>query len=373
MSQRPFTESLVFKALCITMLVGVVIFGLIFFKELLKPIAVAILLWYLMKAFNGLIEKIKIRKKPLNPWIRRAIALLAIIVLVQGSIKILVANVNQIIVNYPAYQVTFNSLIDRTGNLMGMENFSQSLERSISELNIEGFLKDLVKSTSAVVGNIMLVIVYAIFLILEENSFVKKLSLVFRTKRQAERISMLLTQVYYSTNKYMTVKAFVSALTAVLSYIIMLIAGVDFALLWALLIFGLNFIPYVGSLIATMLPALFSVLQFGSIWTGAWIFGTIMAVQLVIGNYVEPRVMGKSLNLSPLVVLITLSFWGSVWGLLGMLLSVPFTSIMLITFAQFPSTRGLAIMLTENGDIESLKIETDEKIEADEALEVESI
>jgi AI-2 transport protein TqsA len=348
------------------MLVALVIFGLIFFKELLKPIAVAILLWYLMKAFNGLIEKIKIRKKPLNHWIRRAIALLAMVVLVEGSIKILVANVNQIIINYPAYQVTLNSLIDRAGNMMGMENFSQNIESTISELNIEGFLKDLVKSTSAVVGNIMLVIVYAIFLILEENSFVKKLSLVFRTKRQAEKMSMLLTQVYYSTNKYMTIKAFVSVLTAVVSYIIMLIAGVDFALLWALLIFGLNFIPYVGSLIATLLPALFSILQFGSFWTGAWIFGGIMAVQLVIGNYVEPRVMGKSLNLSPLVVLITLSFWGSVWGLLGMLLSVPFTSIMLITFAQFPSTRGLAIMLTENGDIESLKIQ------ADEALEVEA-
>jgi AI-2 transport protein TqsA len=367
MPQRPFTESVVFKTLCIVMLVGFIIFGLIFFKELLKPIAVAILLWYLMKAFNGLIEKIKIRKKPLNHWIRRAIALLAIVVLVEGSIKILVANVNQIIVNYPAYQITLNSLVDGAGNMMGMENFSQSIESSIRELDIEGFLKDIVRSTSAVIGNIMLVVVYAIFLVLEENSFVKKLSLVFRTKRQAERISMLLTQVYYSTNKYMTVKAVVSVLTATLSYIILVIAGVDFALLWALLIFGLNFIPYVGSLIATMLPALFSILQFGSVWTGAWIFGSIMAVQLVIGNYVEPRVMGKSLNLSPLVVLITLSFWGSVWGLLGMLLSVPFTSIMLITFAQFPSTRGLAIMLTENGDIESLKIQADETLEVESA------
>src|SRR5436190_6016338 len=137
MSQRPFTESLVFKTLCITMLVGIIIFGLIFFKELLKPIAVAILLWYLMKAFNGLVEKIKIRKKPLNPWIRRAIALLAIVVLVEGSIKILVANVNQIIVNYPAYQVTLNGLVDSTGKLMGMENFSQNIESTISELNIE--------------------------------------------------------------------------------------------------------------------------------------------------------------------------------------------------------------------------------------------
>ncbi|MEJ0057940.1 MAG: AI-2E family transporter [Bacteroidota bacterium] len=174
-------------------------------------------------------------------------------------------------------------------------------------------------------------------------------------------MSYVLTQIYHSTNKYMTVKAFVSLLIAVLGYFVMIVVGVDFAFLWALLIFSLNFIPYVGSIISTLLPAIFSVLQLGSLWPFAWIFGGIMVIHIIIGNYVEPKVMGKSLNLSPLVVLVALSFWGAVWGLLGMLLSVPFTSIMLITFAQFPSTRGIAIMLTENGDIEGLQIRNEDK------------
>lgn len=183
--------------------------------------------------------------------------------------------------------------------------------------------------------------------------------MVFNSHGQVEKISYLLSQIYHSTNKYMMVKAFVSAATAILGYIVMVIVGVDFAFLWALLIFGLNFIPYVGSAISTLLPSTFSILQFGSIWPALWVLGSIAVIHTIIGNYVEPKVMGKSLNLSPLVVLIALSFWGSVWGLLGMLLSVPFTSIMLITFAQFPSTRGIAIMLTENGDIEGLLIKND--------------
>ena len=153
----------------------------------------------------------------------------------------------------------------------------------------------------------------------------------------------------------MAVKAFVSLLTGALSYVVLVIVGVDFAFLWALLIFALNFIPYVGSIIATILPAVFSILQFGTFWPFVWVFGIIMIIQTVVGNYIEPKVMGKSLNLSPLVVLIALSFWGYVWDLLGMLLSVPITSIMLITFAQFSSTRGIAILLTENGDIEDLQ------------------
>ncbi len=354
--EKRFTESILFKSLCILLFIGIVIFLLIFFKEILKPLAFGVLLWYFIKAFNGLIEKIKFRGKPLNPWVRRAIALLAIIGIIEGSIQVLVSNINQIIMNYAAYQVTLNSMITSLGHDIGMPNITENIQSKIGELNIQGFLKDMVTSTSSVVGNLFLVTIYTIFLLLEENSFVKKMSLVFNSPGQATRISYLLNQIYHSTNKYMKVKAFVSLLTAILGYFVMVIAGVDFAFLWALLIFILNFIPYVGSIISTLLPAVFSVLQSGSFWTFGYVFGSVMAIHLVIGNYVEPKVMGKSLNLSPLVVLVALSFWGSVWGLLGMLLSVPFTSIMLITFAQFPATRGLAIVLTENGDIEELQV-----------------
>ena len=162
-------------------------------------------------------------------------------------------------------------------------------------------------------------------------------------------------QIYHYTNKYVAVKAFVSILTAVLSYIVLIIVGVDFAFLWSLLIFALNFIPYIGSIIATLLPAAFSILQFGSLWPGFWVFVSIIVIQNIIGNYVEPKVMGKSLNISPLVVIITLAFWGYVWDLLGMLIAVPITSILLITLAQFPATHSIAILMTENGDIESLQ------------------
>ena len=357
--QSRFTESLLFKALCASLFVGIIVFILIFFKELLKPLALGILLWYVIKAFNGLLEKIKFRGKPLNPWIRRALALLIIFGVMEGSIRILVANVNEIIANYSVYLATMNSMIVSLGEMLHMPNISENIDSKISELNIEGFLKDFVSSTSSLVGNLFLVIIYTIFIILEEQSFVKKMSLVFNAPGQAEKMSYLFTQIYHSLNKYMLVKAYVSLAVAILGYVIMIIVGVDFAFLWALLIFALNFIPYVGSLISTSLPALFSILQFGSIFPFIWIFGGISLVHIIIGNYFEPKVMGKSLNLSPLVVLVALSFWGSVWGLLGMLLSVPFTSIMLITFAQFPATRGLAIMLTENGDIEQLLIKDD--------------
>ncbi|HWA36176.1 MAG TPA: AI-2E family transporter [Cyclobacteriaceae bacterium] len=359
MTEKRFTDTLFFKALCAALLTGMAIFLLIFFKDLLKPLALGVLVWYMIKAFNGLIEKIKFRGRPLNAWIRRAIALLTIIALIQGSVQLLVANINEIISNYATYQATLNSMITSIGETFGINNFSAQAQEWIGGLNIEGFLKEMLTSTSTLIGNIFLVVIYAIFMVLEENSFVQKMSMVFNSPGQAERMQYIMIQIYHSTNKYMMVKAFVSALTAILGYIVMIIVGVDFAFLWALLIFALNFIPYVGSVISTLLPAIFSILQFGHFLPFIWIFGSIMIIHTVIGNYVEPKVMGKSLNLSPLVVVVALSFWGSVWGLLGMLLSVLFTSIMLITFAQFPSTRPIAIMLTENGDIEGLQVKDD--------------
>ena len=189
MNEHRFTESLLFKALCISLFTAIIIFILIFFKELLKPIALGILLWYLIKAFNALIEKIKIRGKPLNPWIRRAIALLAIVGIVEGSIQILVANINQIIINYPTYLATLNSMIVSLGNDLGLENITASIKNKIGELNIEGFLKDIVTSTSTLVGNLFLIfILFPVFIFkFEHFEYAKVAPLFARLSQEFER------------------------------------------------------------------------------------------------------------------------------------------------------------------------------------------
>lgn len=360
MEEKQFTNSLLFKAFVATFFIGILIFVLIYFKDLLKPLALGILFWYLIKAFNGFIGKLKVRGNPLPIWIRRTIALIVILLLVQASIQIVVSNVGQMMTNYTVYQNTLDTFLIGLGDKLGIKNITEWMQKQVGGLDIQGFLQGVLTSTSSMLGNIFLLIIYTIFLLLEESSFARKITLMFNAPGQAHKIDRLLGQIYSSTNKYVAVKAYVSALTGILSYIVLIIVGVDFAFLWSVLIFALNFIPYVGSIIATLLPAVFSIVQFGTIWPFVWVFGIIMTIQTVIGNYVEPKVMGKSLNLSPLVVLIALSFWGYVWDLLGMLLSVPITSIMLIVFAQFPATRRIAILLTENGDIESLQIKEDE-------------
>ena len=198
MNENRFTDSLFFKVLCVTLFISLATFILIYFKVLLKPIALSFLLWYLIKAFNGLIEKIKFKGKPINQWVRRAIALLTIVGIVEGSIQIIVSNITQISNNYAAYQSTLYGTITSLGHQLGIENITEIIEVKIGELNIPGFLQDTLASASALVGNLFLVIVYVIFLSLEESSFVFKLSKIFHLPGQESKISQLLDQIYHS-------------------------------------------------------------------------------------------------------------------------------------------------------------------------------
>jgi predicted PurR-regulated permease PerM len=127
---------------------------------------------------------------------------------------------------------------------------------------------------------------------------------------------------------------------------------VDAPFFWALLIFLLNYIPTIGSLIATLFPAVFSLMQFGEFTPFLIILVGLGVLEWLIGNIVEPRVMGKTLNISPLVAIISLVVWGEIWGITGMLLSVPITVVLVIVLSQFDSTKKIAIVLSENGDLD---------------------
>ena len=141
-------------------------------------------------------------------------------------------------------------------------------------------------------------------------------------------------------------------MTGGLSYIALLIIGIDSPVFWAFLIFLLNFIPTIGSLIATMFPAVFCLLHYGEFGPGILVLIFVGAIQILVGNILEPKLMGSSMNISSLVTIIALSFWGAIWGVTGMILSVPITVIMIIIFSQFPSTRPIAVALSEKGEID---------------------
>jgi AI-2 transport protein TqsA len=138
-----------------------------------------------------------------------------------------------------------------------------------------------------------------------------------------------------------------------LSYIALKMIGVDFPVFWAVLIFLLNYIPTIGSMIATLFPVVFALLQFGTYGPALTVVVFVGSIQVLVGNILEPKWMGNSLNVSSLVVLLALAFWGWLWGVTGMILCVPITVMAVIVCAQFPQSRSIAVLLSEQGNVDA--------------------
>jgi AI-2 transport protein TqsA len=188
--------------------------------------------------------------------------------------------------------------------------------------------------------NMFLILLTVLFILLETSGFPGKLQAAFPDPAVLSHFQTMRANV----NRYMGLKALISLATGVSIWILLALIGVDFPGTWGLLAFFLNFIPAIGSIIAAVPAVLWALIQLGL--TSAVLTSlAYLAVNVIIGNFLDPRIIGKKLGLSPLVVIISLIFWGWVLGPIGMLLSVPLTMIAKIALASNEDSRWLAVML----------------------------
>jgi predicted PurR-regulated permease PerM len=190
-----------------------------------------------------------------------------------------------------------------------------------------------------------------LFFFLEESNFKKKMRLVFSDEQKRIETELLFKNIQKSITNYIGLKSFISFLSYIICFILLYFYQIDSPFLWAICIFIFNFIPVVGPFLAVVLPSFFALIQFENFQISIYLLLFLSAIQLVIGNFLEPKLLGNSLNISPLVALVSLSIWGAFWGVVGMVLSVPFTVIIIILLAHFSSTKSVAIMLSNKGDV----------------------
>ena len=207
-----------------------------------------------------------------------------------------------------------------------------------------GALMVLVANTLASFGNVMtnglMILLTVVFILAENMGFAEKLSLA----RGPQSSSAWLKTFTKSVNSYMAIKTVISFITGLLIFLWLSFLGVDYAILWGLLTFLLNFIPAVGSVIASVPPVLLAIVQLGWIPDAMALVG-FFSVNMLMGNLVEPRWMGHGLNLSPLVVFVSLVLWGWVLGPVGMLLSIPLTIMLKIGLESQDQTKWIGAML----------------------------
>ena len=314
------------------------------------PLLVALLIYFLIRSIRRLIDRSSFLQKFVPNWLKNAFASLLILFILILTGEMLVQNTNTLVASFTAYQSNINALLKELNSLVGL-TVSNEITQNLQLIKLEDFLNPLLNSLTGFMGNSLMVPFYLLFLFIEETSFQNKLLLIYTKQSHVNTTKSLLSDIEKSITQYIGLKTLVSLLTGAVCGITFLAFGLESPLLWAFVLFIMNFIPIIGSLLAVLFPTFFALLQFGDFSTPALMLAFLIAIQMIIGNILEPKIMGDSLNISPLVALFSLAFWGAIWGITGMLVSVPITVILIILLAHFPSTKNISILLSNTGKV----------------------
>ena len=319
-------------------------------KDLFIPLVIALIGVYLIKVLERWIGYVKIGGRGLPPLFALALALLAVIALSFLHFSIIAENAMRVAEFAPRYQ---SRLLVIQSELFRAVGISQppALREFLGGLDIPGTVALLATNLASLLKNAVMIFIFGLFLLLESRFIPAKIAALFPAEDRRVRVQGILKRVDRDIQTYFGVKTAVSLLTAVLSYGVMRWVHLDFAAFWALLIFILNFIPTIGSIFSTLLPVLLALVQFEEWQPVIILLVAITVIQQSFGNIIEPHLMGMSLNLSPLVVVMSLILWGTLWGVVGMFLCVPITVMIVIILANFPSTNWVAILLSKDGTV----------------------
>lgn len=314
----------------------IIIAGLVAAKAIVLPILLAVFITILTSPLLLWLED-----KGLNS----AFALIGIILLLVSAMTLLglllSSSLNDFSSNLPLYETKLKDTISIVLNLIHQEGFEFSNASVIELINpskMALFASDIIKGFGTALTNGFMVLLLVIFMLAEATVFPLKIQAI--NVHASSHVNAFLMNV----KRYMQIKSIFSFITGLLVYVCLLIIGLDYALVWAVLAFLLNFVPNIGSIIAAVPAVLLALVQLGLM--GALEVSIVfVVVNVVLGSILEPKYMGKGLGLSTLVVFISLLFWGWVFGPVGMLLSIPLTIMLKLAFQVNPDTQWISILM----------------------------
>lgn len=323
---------------------------LILGRSLIIPVVLAFLIWMLIDSVASKLRDIKIFEKNIPKWLSSTSVIIVFSTVMVFIYKVIVTQTESLVEAAPFYQEKAESLMHHLAQLSGLkiDNVVTELYKNFNVTELLTFVAD---SAQNFLSSIFLVAIYVGFMFVEQGNAKGKIK---ELEQVSERFSVI-QSAFQSTiamiKRYIRLKSFVSILTSLLCYFILMIFDVDFAELWAVMTFLLNFIPNIGSALAVLFPSVLVSLQFDSLSYIMMIIGCLVVIQFVMGNVIEPAIMGKNLNLSAFMILISLSFWGFVWGLIGMFLAIPLMVATAIVFSHMDGTKWIAILMSADGKL----------------------
>lgn len=336
-----------------TWLLGVIAFGIVLYmliaaKFVLISLAIAIILFSLTSDAINSIARVRIGPVRISNGVASLVAVVLIASALLTLSGLVLAQINQVVTTTLTYTDQAQRAIAQAFAWMG-EDVEAAVLASIRTIEFTGYIRTAAGQAGNILSGVVLVILFVGFLFAERIWFSTKLRNLLGDAEQAELVGNIMGSIVRSVNYYLLVKAFVSGITGLLVYGLMMLFGLELAAAMGILTFVLNFIPNLGSIIATVIVGLVAYVQVADLFTALVIFFTAGAVQFSIGNVIDPMLMGRTLRLSSFGIIISLAFWGLVWGVVGMFLAVPIMVGVMIVCSHIPALRPAAVLLSREG------------------------
>lgn len=323
-------------------------------KDIFIPIIFSVLVGFVIVGLTRILGKVPGIGPHLSIQVRYIVSALVIAVGLVSVVWLLFANVGRAVALAPQYQDSLLNSIQGIAVSLGLEaepSWKSLRQQFLAQVSIQRLIGGVLGSVMSIVATLIVVFLYVAFLLVEQRSFSAKIQNVSDDPNQVAFIRQIMTNINGKIGTYLALKTVLSVMLGVLSWAIMAFFGMEFAVFWGVLIALLNYVPYIGSFLSVFLPAVFAVVQFGNLNSVLAVMVPLGIVQFVNGNFLDPYLMGNSLNLSPFVILVSLTVWSALWGISGAFLAVPMTAVMVMIFAEFPGTRPFAVMLSRKGEV----------------------
>ncbi len=325
-------------------------------RDILVPFALALFLWFIM---DGMARLLRSHIRWLPDWTATTISILTVVMGVIALVAVLSNGVDGFADQARAYEAQINNAIGTVYSALNLPN-APSLSSLVLRAENARLIETLINGIRTLAADLVMVLIYVGFIYVASANWSKKMEALFANQKDRDRASRIGAGIRLAMENYLWVQTVISLITSALTWITLEIMGLENALFWAFVIFIFNYIPTIGSIIATFIPAIFALVQVN--WPGympdetlaraALVFAGVGFWQFTIGNFLQPRLMGDTLNLSALVVILGLAIWGAIWGIAGMFLSAPLMVLLMILLAQWKSTRWVAILLSRDGQPE---------------------
>ena len=328
--------------------IAVVAAGAAFFwlRGILSPLALAL---FISVMIDGLARVLRDHIRGFPSKAALPVAILLSVVLFAVITYVVVSNAGVFVGQIAIYGPRLDARIASIAQALGVKT-APTFMQMVDRLNPDAYLGKIAETLQGFATDSLLVMIYLGFVLASRQGFARKTHSLFLKTESRAHAAEVFQRIRASIGNYLWIQGITSAVGATASWAVIAALGLDNALLWGLLIFIVGFVPIIGGLVAILAPPLFALVQFDTWWQAAAMLAGLQVINFIVGNIIYPRMQGRSLNIDPVVILLSLAFWGAIWGVAGMFLSTPLTVMAMVILAQFRGTHWIAVLLSGDGN-----------------------